>query len=468
MDKLQLIHLDTRQKTVFEPRDPQHVTLYVCGPTVYDRVHLGNARPNVVFDVLYRVLKQQFGKVTYVRNITDVDDKIIQRAKKLGQDIDALTQDTIAQFHKDMDALHILPPTIEPRATAHIPQMIEMIQKLVAGGHAYVAESHVLFDVSSDAAYGSLSNRDIDQLLAGARVDVAPYKKNPTDFVLWKPAQETEPGWESPWGRGRPGWHIECSAMSAAHLGASFDIHGGGRDLIFPHHENEAAQSRCANGAETFAKYWMHCGMLTVSGQKMSKSLGNFISMETALENTPGEVLRYALMMTHYRHPLDWTPKTLKNARIGLDRLYGGIKAAGDLSDFPEQAPSKAVLSALYDDLNTPRALSALYEITKQIHSVPDKEKAALGAQLKAGAAYLGLLNQTASAWFQGDAGNESVGELTAAVIDVEIQARLDARRSKDFARADEIRGSLEEKGIVLEDTPTGTTWRRKPMARPS
>src|SRR5438552_17460482 len=364
----------TRRKEPFEPLDPQRVRMYVCGPTVYDEAHIGNARAITAFDLLYRVLRHQYGEshVTYVRNITDVEDKIMAAAKASGQTIDQVTQRTTAIFHEDMAALFNLPPDIEPRATEYIPQMIALIERLIASGHAYAAEGHALFRVASYAEYGKLSRRSRRDMIAGARVEVAPYKEDPGDFVLWKPSTPDQPGGESPWGRGRPGWHIECSAMSENTLGETFDIHGGGLDLMFPHHENEIAQSVCAHAGRPFARYWLHNGMLTVGGAKMAKSEGNFITVRDALAQAPGEVIRLALLGTHYRDPLDWTPDKLRQSRTILDRFYRALSLPGTS---PAGRPEiGAVRDALEDDVNTPLALTELHELAGAVYRSGNEE----------------------------------------------------------------------------------------------
>src|SRR5690625_2424749 len=352
MTELVLHNTLSREREVFQPEDPANVRLYVCGPTVYDFAHIGNARPVVVFDVLFRLLRHLYGpdKVTYARNITDVDDKIITAARASGESIEQVTERTTRAFHEDMAALGALPPSVEPRATGHIDEMIAMIERLIEKGHAYVIKQHVLFSVPTMEDYGQLSRRDREELIAGARVEVAPYKRDPADFILWKPSGEDEPGWHSPWGRGRPGWHIECSAMSEAHLGKTFDIHGGGLDLIFPHHENEIAQSRCAHGTGYMAKTWMHNGYVVVGGQKMSKSLGNFLTVRDLLEEgVPGEAIRLALLSAHYRQPLDITREKLAEARAQLDGFYGALRTA---PPGPEVPPPEPLLTALCDDLD--------------------------------------------------------------------------------------------------------------------
>ena len=438
----------SRHKERFEPVDPANVRMYVCGPTVYDLAHLGNARPVVVYDVLARLLRRLYpGAVTYVRNITDVDDKINARAQESGEPIAAITARTTVDFHTDMAALGALPPDEEPRATAHIAEMIMIIERLIASGHAYAAEGHVLFAVGSDAGYGQLSGRSQDELLAGARVEIAPYKRDAGDFVLWKPSGDDLPGWDSPWGRGRPGWHIECSAMSWKYLGETFDIHGGGSDLIFPHHENEMSQSLCAFPGSQFARYWTHNGMLQVNGEKMSKSLGNFFTVRDVLAKAPGEAIRLLLLRTHYRSLLDFSDHGLAEAKKELDRFYRALEqspdaVAGDLPD--------AVLEALCDDVNTPLALSAMHALADA--AMAGDRSAASG--LLAAGALLGLLQQTPDVWFRGG-GDDS------AEIDGLIAERLAARASKNFARADEIRAELTARGIAVEDGPKGSIWRR-------
>ena len=456
---LHLYNSLTRAKGPFTPIDPSNVRMYVCGPTVYDFAHIGNARPVVVFDVLYRLLRHLYGAdhVKYVRNITDVDDKINARARESGEDIRTITERTAAAYHEDMGALGALRPNVEPRATDHIPQMVAMIEKLVAEGHAYEAEGHVLFSVKSDADYGALSRRSMDEMIAGARVEVAPYKKDPADFVLWKPSEAGDPAWDSPWGRGRPGWHIECSAMGETHLGETFDIHGGGIDLTFPHHENEIAQSRCAHDGAPLANVWMHNGFLMVEGEKMSKSLGNFFTVRELLEEWPGDVMRYAMLATQYRQPLDWTRDGLTQAKQSLDRIYRALRALEDVeaqdADIPE-----SVLAPLRDDLNTPLALAALHDLTTECNkSLKPEERARLKGELLAGGALLGLLGVDADEWLKA----APAGELEAEAIEALIRERLDARKNKDFARADEIRDSLAAQGIILEDGPDGTIWRR-------
>jgi cysteinyl-tRNA synthetase len=448
----------TRRKEAFEPLKPDHVGMYVCGPTVYDRAHIGNARPVIVFDVLYRLLTRLYPAVTYVRNITDVDDKINQRAKDSGEPIDVITARTTQMFHDDIAELNALPPTIEPRATAHIAQMIAMIESLIAKGFAYEAEGHVLFQVAAMSDYGKLSNRSMDEMIAGARVEVAPYKKNAADFVLWKPSTPDLPGWDSPWGRGRPGWHIECSAMSGQYLGATFDIHGGGQDLVFPHHENEIAQSQCANGAP-FARYWLHNGYLMVEGEKMSKSLGNFFTVRELLAQAPGEAIRLCMLSTHYHQPFDWTAEGLKQARATLDRLYTALRSA-NVDAEPGAAPIE-VMAALEDDLNTPLAIAHLHELATALNKAESNaDKAKAKAALLASGQVLGVLQQDPDGWFKWQPEGAAAG-LSDGEIDALIQARTNARKAKDFAESDRIRKHLSDNGITLEDFPQGTTWKR-------
>ena len=448
----------SRAKVDFVPLDPNHVRFYVCGPTVYDFAHIGNARPVVVFDVLARLMRRLYPKVTYVRNITDVDDKINARAAESGEDIRALTKRTAKQFHEDMAALNTLPPDVEPRATDHIAEMIAMIEELIANGHAYAADGHVLFDVPSMPDYGKLSRHSRDELVAGARVEVAPYKKDPADFVLWKPSDAETPGWDSPWGRGRPGWHIECSAMSTKYLGGTFDIHGGGQDLIFPHHENEIAQSRCAHPDEGFAKYWMHNGYLMAEGAKMSKSLKNFYTVHELLDEFPGEAIRLTLLQTHYRQPLDFTKDGLAQSKATLDRFYLALRDSADIK--PRAADAGDVEAALADDLNTPLAISHLHEAVSVLNKAKSrKETARAKGALLAGGALLGLLQQDPEVWFRWQPAAGS--RFDDSEVDRLVAARIEARKNKDFGEADRLREELSEAGIILEDGPQGTTWRR-------
>lgn len=448
----------SRHKEPFTPLDAGHVRMYVCGPTVYDFAHLGNARPVVVFDTLYRLLKRHYPKVTYARNITDVDDKIMNKSKESGETIDVITTRTTQYYHEDMAALGALPPDVEPRCTTHIQEMIDLSLLLIQKGHAYVAEGHVLFHVPSMPDYGMLSRRSRDEQIAGARVDVAPYKKDPADFVLWKPSTPDQVGWDSPWGRGRPGWHIECSAMSKKHLGVTFDIHGGGIDLTFPHHENEIAQSHCAHDGQPLATYWMHNGFLTIDSEKMSKSLGNFFTVRDLLKKAPGEAIRLTLLAAHYRQPVDFSDDALKQAKGTLDRWYGALRT-GSLPSPARQMPA-AVEQALMDDLNTPQAIAATHEIVNAIYHAQDAtEQANLKADLLAAGHALGLLQLSAEQWFKWQPSGQS--GLSDAAIDAQIAARLSARKAKNFAEADRIRDSLTAAGIILEDGANGTSWRR-------
>ena len=447
-----------RRKEVFVPPDSGRVTMYVCGPTVYSSPHIGNARPAVVFDVLARLLRTRY-QLTYARNITDVDDKINAAAIESGLDIRTITSRYIDAYHRDMEALGVLPPDIEPRATDHIPEMIEMIGVLIDSGHAYAAENHVLFRINSFDAYGGLSRRDARELRAGARVEVAPYKDDAGDFVLWKPSTPDLPGWDSPWGRGRPGWHLECSVMAARHLGTTIDIHGGGNDLIFPHHENEIAQSTCAHGGETFSRYWLHNGFVNVDRTKMSKSLGNIVLVRQLLEQVDGEVIRLALLNAHYRQPLDWSDGVLPDARRKLDRLYGTLRDINGWEvRWSASDPDPAFIAALEDDLNTPKALAALFDIARDANrSDSERERVDLAARLRAGAEMLGLLHHDPEAWFTVD----THAGLTSEEIERRLVARKEARERRDFATADRIRDELASLGIAIEDGSDGTRWRR-------
>jgi cysteinyl-tRNA synthetase len=462
--ELKLYNTQTGRKERFHPLNPSRVTMYVCGPTVYGRVHIGNGRPAVVFDVLFRLLRVLYPDVAYVRNVTDIDDKINAAAEAAGEPISALAERFTAAYREDVEALGTLRPTAEPRATEHIAEIVTMIEILIDGGHAYAADGHVLFHVPSDPDYGSLSHRSLEDMLDGARVEVAPYKRDPKDFVLWKPSTPDLPGWDSPWGRGRPGWHIECSAMIKKHLGESIDIHGGGSDLTFPHHENEAAQSRCANRAPEYVRYWLHNGMLTLGQEKMSKSLGNIVTIRDLLEHHSGEVLRYALLSGQYRQQLAWSEELLAQAASSLDRLYealrdGGVGAgsptAHDFADLAPGAYPESVLAALCDDLNTPRALAAMHQITDAVHRATEPaERHRLQRELLAGGWLLGLLGDTVDAHFQRGS------TMAATEIEALIEQRNAARRERDFARADAIRDELAARGIELEDTREGTRWK--------
>ena len=460
---LHLYNTLRRRKQPFEPLDRDHVRMYVCGPTVYDLAHIGNARPIVVFDVLYRLLRRLYGEghVTYARNITDVDDKINAAAEARGVSIGEVTEETTRAFHDDVAQLGTLEPDVEPRATEHIPEMIRLAERLVANGHAYQADGHVLFHVPSMADYGRLSRRNRDDQIAGARVEVAPYKKDPADFVLWKPSPPELPGWDSPWGRGRPGWHLECSAMSEKHLGAPFDIHGGGQDLIFPHHENEIAQSHCAHPGRGFANFWVHNGYVQVEGRKMSKSLGNvFTVRELLAEGHPGEAIRFALLSAHYRQPLDFTRAGLRQAKHTLDRLYTALRDKSAIEVEPGGRVPAPVMAALEDDLNTPLAITHLHELAREVNKAyrPAAQAEPKAALLAAGD-ILGLLRERPEAWFQQQPG-AGEGPASAQIEDL-IGRRDAARRQRDFAEADRIRDDLAARGILLEDGAGGTTWKR-------
>ncbi len=453
----------TRRIESFVPADPARVTLYVCGPTVYNYIHIGNARTFLVFDMLARTLKRRYPHVVYARNITDIDDKINAAARELGSPIGTITTRYDAAFAEDMTGLGLLKPDVVPYATAHITQIIAMIERLIASGHAYAAEGHVLFSVASFTDYGKLSRRDPADMLAGARIDIAPYKRDPGDFVLWKPSDETLPGWDSPWGRGRPGWHIECSAMAEAHLGETIDIHGGGMDLQFPHHENEVAQSQCGHGGKIFARYWMHSGMLNLGGSKMSKSLGNTFRVHDLLKEVPAEALRYALLSGHYRQPLDWTDMLIEQSVRTLDRLYGtlrdlGDSAAADIAVDANAAIPQVIEDALDDDLDTPKVLAEIAGIAAAARKATTaEERAAQKAALLGAGRALGLLQMKPADWFARGADNSN---------DARIQALVDERNAakavRDFARADAIRNALADAGIALEDTAQGVRWVRK------
>jgi cysteinyl-tRNA synthetase len=463
---LHLYNTRRREKEIFEPQDPQRISMYVCGPTVYNRVHIGNARPAVVFDTLFRVLKSLYPEVVYARNITDIDDKIIAAAKASGEAIDAISSRFAQAYFDDMAALHNQTPTIQPYATEHIEQMIQMVQRLVDKGHAYAVDAdhngagHVLFAVQSMADYGQLSNRSLDDMLAGARVEVADYKKYAGDFVLWKPSADDEPGWDSPWGRGRPGWHLECSAMIETHLGDTIDIHGGGRDLVFPHHENEVAQSQCAHDGKLFVRYWMHNGYINIDGEKMSKSLGNFKMVRDLLDHYAGETLRFTLLSAQYRSELSFSVDLLDQAKSALDTLYGALKQVEDVvAVSPESLNEQPAYKALLDDLNSPVAIRELHALAKTMTQASGSEQAELKGQLLACAELLGLLQQSPSDWFQ-----QAVTADAMSVEQIEslMAARQQAKIDKNYAGADEIRAELLAAGVVLEDSREGTTWRRE------
>lgn len=456
MTTISLFNTLHRRKEEFKPIDASNVRMYVCGPTVYDRAHLGNAKTPVVFDVLNRLLRHVYGEkhVTYVSNITDVDDKILNKHKETGKSIREITEQTYQWYVDDMAKLNVMAPDYRPRATEYINEMIELVKLLLQNGHAYEAQGHVLFDVDSMPGYGYLSGRSMKEMLAGARIEVADYKKNPADFVLWKPSDADQPGWDSPWGYGRPGWHLECSAMSSKLLGNSFDIHGGGSDLIFPHHENECAQSMCAHPNDKFANYWVHGGMLMVDGVKMSKSLGNFYTIDEVLEKAPAEALRLLFLTTHYHQPFNFTFEGLAQAKTTLDKFYNALLrveavTAGSQAD-------ERVVEALADDMNTPLALTYLHEIAGSLNKAETAEEQEKYKGLLLGSAgLLGILFQSPQAWFKGGSDDEAAG------IEAQIAARAQAKKDKNYALADEIRNKLKEQGIILEDTPQGTTWKK-------
>ena len=455
---LSLYNTLTRRVEPFAPLDPASPTMYLCGPTVYNYVHIGNARGPVVFGVLAALLRRRFGGLRYARNITDVDDKINAAAKELGAPISAITDRYAAAYREDMAALGVagaFAPDMEPEATKHIAQIVAMIERLVADGHAYAAEGHVLFAVASFPEYGKLSRRDPEEMLAGARVDVAPYKRDPGDFVLWKPSTDDLPGWDSPWGRGRPGWHIECSAMAEAHLGDTIDIHAGGIDLQFPHHENEVAQSECAHGGKPFARWWMHNGMLNFGGAKMAKSVGNIQRVHELVREHPPEALRLALLSAHYRQPLEWSDALIEQSVRTLDRLYGTLR---DLVDVDAAAAiPQSIEDALDDDLNTPQALAEIAHLAGEARkATAPMERSTLKSQLLGAGLVLGLLQQDPAAWFARGASGDDDARIQAL-----IDERIEAKKSRDFARADAIRDQLASEGILLEDTPQGVRWKR-------
>ena len=458
-----------REKRLFEPRDPNRVTLYVCGPTVYDFAHIGNARPPVVFDVLVRLLRRTYGAdaVIYARNVTDVDDKINAKATREGVPIGEVTARYEAAYLDDMARLNVSPPDIAPHVTDHIPAIVEQIQAIIDAGCAYAAEGHVLFDVSAYPAYGALSGRNLDDMIAGARVEVAPYKKNPHDFVLWKPSKDGEPSWPSPWGDGRPGWHIECSAMIEARLGLPIDIHGGGVDLVFPHHENEIAQGVCAHGHahgerphDEYSRYWMHNGFLTVDAEKMSKSVGNVLLLHDLVQAMPGEVVRWALLSAHYRQPLDWNQSLLDQSRKNLDRLYGALHRAAAVPATTDEPPAD-FLKSIEDDLNTPGAMAALFALSGEIErGMTAGDAAAVGAakgRLIAAANILGVLQSDPAAWLEGEVSDDLRVEVEGL-----LEQRAAARAGKDWPAADRIRDRLTELNVVVMDGPQGATWRLK------
>ncbi len=461
MGELRLYNTLTRSKEPFAPNDPERITMYVCGPTVYNYAHIGNARPVVVFDCLYRLLTALYPTVVYARNITDIDDKIIQAAAARGCSIDVISEEFTEKYREDMGSLNALAPTLEPRATQHLAEMISLTERLISRESAYVSEGHVLFAVESMEGYGALSGRKLEDMLAGARVEVADYKRHPGEFVLWKPPSDAEPGWDSPWGRGRPGWHLECSAMIHAHLGESIDIHGGGRDLIFPHHENERAQSCCGYGGD-FVKYWLHNAYVDMEGEKMSKSLGNVRTVRELLASYPGEVLRFALLSAHYRSPLDFSGDGLDAARVQLDTFYAALRKHGECEPADVPAEETEVFSALLDDMNTPEAIAKLHAAAGRLNkALTPADAATAKGELLAGGRLLGILESEPEAWFT-QAVSSGASAPSADEIEDLIQERLTAREQRDFARADEIRTLLDTQGVVLEDGPEGTTWRRR------
>lgn len=455
---LQIYNTLSRKIEPFVPADPNRVTMYLCGPTVYNYAHIGNARPAVVCDVLFRLLQRLYPNVVYARNITDVEDKINAKALAEGVTIDVITQRYTAIYREDTRALGVQDPVIEPHATDHIEQMIAMMETLIEAGHAYVAEGHVLFDVTTYANYGALSRRSTKEMIDGARVEVAPYKKTPGDFVLWKPSDDTQPGWDSPFGYGRPGWHIECSAMAKSHLGETIDIHAGGQDLVFPHHENEVAQSVCTHGGKTFARYWVHNGFVTMDSRKMAKSLGNVITIHELLKQHDGEVLRMVLLGAHFRQPLDWSDRAVAQAKKTLDKWYRTLGELPETPSLPGVSPNP-IIEALEDNLNTPDALSVLAGLMKRVRNADNEtERAQALAAIKEGSELLGLLRKSPQEWFDQQVAGEAID---AEHVETLIIARAQARKERDFARADQIRDEIAALGVLLEDKPDGSsTWR--------
>lgn len=448
------------KKELFIPVDPKRVTMYLCGPTVYNYAHIGNARPAVVFDVLNRLLRQHYPHVVFARNITDIDDKINTFAQENNCSIKDVSSKYAKAYNEDLKALGVMMPDIEPYATDHVAEMIEMIEVLIQKGHAYAADGHVLFDVTTYDHYGELSNRSLDDMLAGARVEVANYKRNPGDFVLWKPSDASLPGWDSPWGRGRPGWHIECSAMAAKHLAKTIDIHCGGQDLIFPHHENEVAQSCCANDTRNFANYWVHNGFITMSDQKMSKSLGNIQLIREVLAETKGEVARWVLLSAHYRQSVDWTDETVAQAEKTIDRIYSTLRDVKDLAIDDDIAIDDEFLAALDDDLNTPKAFARINQLAKLLaNAKTTTEQSKLKSTLLKSSALLGVLQTEPEAWF---AQKQVGGEAIKTQVEQLIVERYQARTDKNWGRSDEIRDELDALGVILEDSPEGTRWSMK------
>jgi cysteinyl-tRNA synthetase len=455
---MQLYNSLTGRKERFEPADPKRPTMYVCGPTVYNHPHIGNARPAVVFDVLFRLLRRRYGDAVYVRNVTDIDDRIMAAAAAEGASTETIARRYAAAYDDDMAALGVLPPTVEPYATGHVPEMVAMIEQLIATGNAYEAEGHVLFHVPSFPGYGALSRRSREEMIEGARVEVAPYKRDAADFVLWKPSSAEQPGWDSPWGRGRPGWHIECSAMVEAHLGVTIDIHGGGLDLKFPHHENEIAQSACAHDGAPLARFWLHNGFLDVEREKMSKSLGNVLLVGDLLREAPGEAIRYALLAAHYRKPLDWSDAGLARARHALDRLYLTLsELPGPNAPAPDAGAPEPLVAALEDDLNTPKAFAELFALGREANaSTDDDDRRVLKARLLASGDLLGLLQQDPETWLK----TTGKTEIDATEVERLIELRAAARQARNFAEADRIRDQLAAEGVILEDQAGRTRWR--------
>ena len=456
---MQLFNSLTGKKETFRPGDPDRVTMYVCGPTVYNYAHIGNARAAVVFDVLYRLLRHEFNQVVYARNITDIDDKIIKAAEEQNLAIGDITSRYAAAYNQDMAALNVLPPTIEPRATEHVPGMLTMIARLIEKGAAYQADGHVLFHVPACPSYGELSRRSRDEMIDGARVEVASYKRDPADFVLWKPSTPSQPGWDSPYGRGRPGWHLECSVMIETHLGDTIDIHAGGQDLKFPHHENERAQSICVHDGAPLARYWLHNGFLDVAEEKMSKSLGNVLLPRDLLKQVPGEAIRYALLSAHYRKPLNWTEAGLHRAKHALDRLYLTLSRLPGPDQAEPNAPMPATIcKVLLDDMNTPRAQAALFDMAREANSVDDDQRRAhIKAEMLAAGDLLGIFQSEPASWLQSAREGAAVDS---ADIERLLAARRQARIARDFGTADRIRDQLEAEGVILEDGPDETRWR--------
>lgn len=456
---LKVYNTKTRQKETFVPIEEDTVKMYVCGPTVYNLVHIGNARPVVVFDTLFRILQSEFSNVIYARNITDIDDKIMKAAAENGEPISQLASRYAQEFEADMGQLNNLQPTIVPYATDHVVEMVDMVKRLIEQGHAYEAEGHVLFAVQSMDDYGKLSNRSLEDMLDGARVEVAPYKKYAGDFVLWKPSAEAEIGWDSPWGYGRPGWHLECSAMIETHLGDTIDIHGGGRDLIFPHHENEVAQSVCAHGGKEYVRYWMHNGYINIGGEKMSKSLNNFRTVRELLGEYKGEVIRCALLSAQYRSEMDFSLELLTETKVRLDAFYKALREVQDVATIEVDVKEHLFYQALLDDLNTPIALGELRAIARDLNKAEAADKPRLKSLLLKAGNLLGLLQQDPEAWFM----QASIGQITGEAVETLIAERIQAKLDKNFGRADEIRDELLAQNVILEDKgKTNTLWRRQ------